>query len=76
MAELEPASGATSTYFVLSVGGSYYLPYQIYATEEQFRRAYPRAAEFFSLKQQLDPTNKFSNELLRKYYHQGAAGVH
>jgi FAD/FMN-containing dehydrogenase len=53
----------------LSVGGSYYLPYQIHATEEQFLRAYPRAREFFALKQRLDPTNKFRNELWNKYYH-------
>ncbi len=53
----------------LSVGGSYYLPYQLHATEEQFLRAYPRAREFFALKQRLDPTNKFRNELWDKYYH-------
>ena len=54
----------------VSVSGSYYLPYQLYATEDQFRRAYPRADEFFRLKQQLDPSNKFRNQLLDKYYHQ------
>ena len=53
----------------LSVGGSYYLPYQIHATETQFLRAYPRTREFFALKRRLDPTNKFRNELLDKYYH-------
>jgi FAD/FMN-containing dehydrogenase len=53
----------------LSVRGSYYLPYQIHATEEQFLRAYPRAHEFFALKRQLDPSNKFRNELWNKYYH-------
>ncbi len=37
------------------------------ATPEQFRRAYPRAAEFLALKRRLDPTNKFRNELLDKY---------
>jgi len=52
----------------LSVGGSYYLPYQVHATEEQFLRAYPRAGEFFALKKRLDPTNKFRNELWNKYY--------
>lgn len=52
----------------LDAGGSYYLPYQLQATKEQFRRAYPRAAEFFALKQQLDPTNKFRNRLLDVYY--------
>jgi FAD/FMN-containing dehydrogenase len=53
----------------LSVGGSYYLPYQLHATEEQFLRAYPRARELFALKHRLDPTNKFRNELWNKYYH-------
>jgi FAD/FMN-containing dehydrogenase len=51
----------------LSVGGSYYLPYQLHATKEQFLRAYPRATEFFELKRRLDPTNKFRNGLWDKY---------
>ena len=51
----------------LSVGGSYYLPYQPHATVEQFIRAYPRAPEFFALKRRLDPTNKFRNKLWDKY---------
>ena len=53
----------------LDVGGSYYLPYQLHASREQFLRAYPRADEFLALKQRLDPTNKFRNELLDKYLH-------
>lgn len=53
----------------LDVGGSYYLPYQLHASEEQFRRAYPRVPEFLALKQRLDPTNKFRNEMLDKYLH-------
>ena len=53
----------------LDVGGSYYLPYQLHATEEQFLRAYPRASEFLALKQRLDPTNKFRSKLLDKYLH-------
>ena len=56
----------------LNAGGSYYLPYQLHATEGQFRRAYPRAGEFFALKARLDPTNKFRNELWNKYYHPAA----
>jgi FAD/FMN-containing dehydrogenase len=52
----------------LSIGGSYYLPYQLHATQAQFLRAYPRASEFFALKRRLDPTNKFRNELWNKYY--------
>ena len=51
----------------LSVDGSYYLPYQLHATEEQFRRAYPRAPELIALKQRLDPENKFRNRLVDKY---------
>jgi FAD/FMN-containing dehydrogenase len=52
----------------LDLGGGYYLPYQLHATEAQFLRAYPRAPQFFALKQRLDPTNKFSNMLWAKYY--------
>jgi FAD/FMN-containing dehydrogenase len=59
----------------LSVGGSYYLPYQLHATDEQFRRAYPRAGEFVALKQRLDPENKFRNKLVDKYLRQPAAGL-
>ncbi|MCB1211331.1 MAG: FAD-binding oxidoreductase, partial [Verrucomicrobiales bacterium] len=50
-------------------GGTYYLPYQAHATEEQFHRAYPRAAELFELKQQLDPHFRLRNVLCDKYYH-------
>ncbi len=60
---------------VLSVGGTYYLPYQLHATDDQFHRAYPRAQEFFALKQQLDPENRFRNKLWDKYYHPTAAPV-
>ncbi len=51
----------------LSCGGSYYLPYQLHATQEQFARAYPRADEFFALKRRVDPDNKFRNRLWDKY---------
>jgi FAD/FMN-containing dehydrogenase len=52
----------------LDVGGSYYLPYQVHATDAQFLRAYPRAPEFFALKRRVDPTNKFRNKLWDRYY--------
>lgn len=51
----------------LAVGGSYYLPYQIHATDEQFRRAYPRAEEFFALKHRVDPDHRFRNKLWDRY---------
>jgi FAD/FMN-containing dehydrogenase len=50
-----------------SVDGTYYLPYQILATDAQFRRSYPRANEFFALKRRLDPTYKFRNRLWDRY---------
>ncbi|MGQ0646925.1 MAG: FAD-binding oxidoreductase [Gemmatimonadaceae bacterium] len=53
---------------VLSVGGAYYLPYQPHATYAQFVQAYPRAPEFFALKQRVDPTFKFRNTLWDTYY--------
>lgn len=52
----------------LKVGGSYYLPYQIHATETQFHQAYPRAKEFFALKHKWDPSNRLTNSLWDRYY--------
>jgi FAD/FMN-containing dehydrogenase len=59
----------------LNLGGSYYLPYQLHATEAQFRRAYPRAGELVALKQRLDPGNKFRNRLVDKYLRPSATGA-
>jgi hypothetical protein len=53
---------------VLSVGGTYYLPYQPHATIEQFRRAYPRSRELFAIKKQYDPRYRLRNSLWDKYY--------
>jgi FAD/FMN-containing dehydrogenase len=52
----------------ISHHGSYYLPYQIHATSEQFKRAYPYHFRFFDLKKKLDPSNKFRNKLWDAYY--------
>lgn len=49
-------------------GGTYYLPYQILATRQQFNAAYPGAGKFFELKARVDPTDKFRNRLWDKYY--------
>lgn len=48
---------------VLEVGGTYYLPYQVLATDAQFRQAYPRAGEYFALKDAVDPEHRFRNAL-------------
>jgi len=53
---------------VLACDGTYYLPYQIHATAEQFHRAYPRARELFALKARLDPDFRFRNALWDTYY--------
>ena len=53
---------------VISVGGTYYLPYQPHATSEQFHRAYPGAKKLFDLKARLDPDNRFRNAIWDKYY--------
>jgi FAD/FMN-containing dehydrogenase/SAM-dependent methyltransferase len=53
---------------VLSVGGTYYLPYQPHGTVAQFHRAYPRAQQLFALKKEVDPQFRFTNVLWDKYY--------
>lgn len=55
--------------------GSYYLPYQIHATDKQVRGAYPRLDEYFALKRRLDPHNKFRNKLWDAYYRPAGATV-
>lgn len=52
----------------LNEGGTYYLPYQIIATNAQFLKSYPRATEFFRLKNRVDPIYKLRNRLLDRYY--------
>ncbi len=52
----------------LAAGGTYYLPYQLHATDAQFRQAYPGAEELFALKRRLDPAYRFRNKLWDRYY--------
>ncbi|SIT46051.1 FAD/FMN-containing dehydrogenases-like protein [Paraburkholderia piptadeniae] len=53
---------------VLAAGGTYYLPYQLHATDEQFHRAYPRAREMFALKSEIDPRYRLRGALWDRYY--------
>lgn len=48
-------------------GGTYYLPYQLHATQAQFDAAYPQAGAFRAVKARADPAHRFSNELWRRY---------
>jgi len=52
----------------LSVGGTYYLPYQPHATPQQFHQAYPRANELFVVKKKVDPDFRLRNVLWDTYY--------
>jgi FAD/FMN-containing dehydrogenase len=53
---------------VLTVGGRYYLPYQIHATNAQFKKAYKNYKKFFAVKKLYDPTYKFKNKLWDEYF--------
>lgn len=52
---------------ILEEEGTWYLPYQIHATKEQFHAAYPRANAFFDLKKKVDPHYRFRNRLWDTY---------
>jgi FAD/FMN-containing dehydrogenase len=47
-----------------TLGGSYYLPYQIHESPAQFRAAYPNADRFCEVKRRVDPDNRFRNTLI------------
>ncbi|GLX78274.1 hypothetical protein tinsulaeT_16140 [Thalassotalea insulae] len=53
---------------VISEGGAYYLPYQVHASTAQFKKAYPRAEEYFAVKNKVDPNNRFRNKLWQAHY--------
>lgn len=51
----------------LAHGGTYYLPYRLHASPEQFRRAYPAAETFAAIKRTVDPQRRFRNRLWDRY---------
>jgi hypothetical protein len=53
---------------VLAIGGSYYLPYRPHASLDQFKRAYPKAAEFAAFKRQLDKDMIYRNKIWDRYF--------
>jgi hypothetical protein len=53
----------------LDLGGTYYLPYRLHPTVDQFRRAYPKHAEFFAAKRRHDPSELFQNGFYARYGH-------
>jgi FAD/FMN-containing dehydrogenase len=52
---------------VLSIGGSYYLPYRPHATLDQFTRCYPKAAAFAAKKREVDKSVTFRNRFWDNY---------
>jgi FAD/FMN-containing dehydrogenase len=50
----------------LAHGGTYYLPYQLHATQQQFDAAYPQAVAFRTLRQNMG-ARRFSNALWDTY---------
>jgi FAD/FMN-containing dehydrogenase len=53
---------------IIEVDGKYYLPYQPYATYDQFTKIYKNYDKFFEMKQKLDSEYRFSNVMWEKYY--------
>ncbi len=51
----------------LEYNGRYYLPYKLYASNQQIRQAYPRLDEFFDKKRQYDPDEIFMNNFYATY---------
>jgi FAD/FMN-containing dehydrogenase len=53
----------------LAIGlqGTYYLPYQLYYSQEQLDRAYPEITAFFAAKKRYDPDELFTSKFYEKY---------
>lgn len=63
----------------INVGGTYYLPYHLFALPDQFIKSYPNYPTFLAIKQKYDPTNIFQNSLTQaceKYYKQSLSINH
>ena len=52
---------------VISIGGSYYLPYRPHARLDQLQRAYVRAGDFAAAKRKADPGLLFRNRFWDNY---------
>src|SRR5579863_5634250 len=50
-----------------SLGGSFYLPYQLSATRAQIEKSYPQFDTFLELKKKYDPDLLFTSTFYRKY---------
>lgn len=51
----------------IDLGGTYYLPYELYATGQQLKQAYPSIEYFFAQKKRYDPKEMFINNFYTHY---------
>ncbi len=51
----------------IQLHGTYYLPYQLYYSEQQLQQAYPEITAFFAAKKRYDPEGLFSSKFYEKY---------
>jgi FAD/FMN-containing dehydrogenase len=51
----------------LELGGTYYLPYRLHASAEQFRQGYPACGRFFTFKRSVDPDGILRNRWSERY---------
>jgi FAD/FMN-containing dehydrogenase len=51
----------------LQLGGTYYLPYRLHQSQEQFDQSYPMGREFFARKRVFDPEERFQNMFYQQY---------
>lgn len=53
---------------VLSIGGSFYLPYRLHARRDQVEKAYPNLPRFLARKREVDPGLLFRNTMWDAYF--------
>ena len=51
----------------ISLNGTYYLPYLLLASIEQFHRAYPNYQTLINTRKKYNPSERFSNQFAEKY---------
>ncbi len=52
---------------IINYGGTYYLPYHLLATKDQFQAMYPGWQDFLRIKHKYDPCDRLSNQLYEQY---------
>jgi hypothetical protein len=53
---------------ILSIGGTFYLPYRLHARRDQVEQGYPNVAAFVAMKRSYDPGLLFRNAMWTAYF--------